>query len=282
MGSYTGYWRKSWSWGGYYYYWDTDESDYIIPETITIPGVTTVVPGCEEEAQPTGQLVSCVTERTDATHRYDDENPTSGGAVGAYNATTSGSSNKSNYSSDGKCMVAGRELPKVMPLSKDRASRYSFFDGLGSSSIGGATPGHIGTAWTWYLLSPKWKTVFTSNQPAEYGSARKVAVLMTDGEYNVHYASPTAREQALALCANMKAAGVEVYTVGFGFGQNTVANASGNSSERAMDLLQQCASGNSYYYFPYNGQKLREAFQAIGNSIVAGSNQKSIPTRMTQ
>lgn len=277
--SYSGYWRKYWSnySQSWYYSWDSDEDDYIIPET-----TTSVVAGCEQTSQPTGQLISCVTERTDASHKYDDESPTSGGAVGTYNATASGTSNKRNYSSDGKCMVAGRELPKIMPLSKDRASRYSFFDGLGSSSIGGATPGHIGTAWTWYMLSPKWKTVFTSNPAAEYGSARKVAVLMTDGEYNVHYATPTAREQALAICTKMKEAGVEVYTVGFGFGQNTVANATGNSSERAMDLLQQCASGNQYYYFPYNGQKLREAFQAIGNSIVAGSNQRSIPTRMTQ
>ena len=60
----------------------------------------------------------------------------------------------------------------------------------------------------------------------------KIAILMTDGEYNTQYdvngintdrtpgagaaANGTSATQAKALCTGMKAKGIEVYTVGFG------------------------------------------------------------------
>lgn len=243
--------------------------------------VPTKSTACSSSAQTSGKLVTCVTERSDSTNYATDAAPTSGnGYAGAYNQGSSGA--KSNYSSDGKCWVAGRELPKILPLTSDRTIPYNFFDGLGSSSVGGGTPGHIGTAWAWYMLSPNWNTVFTSNQAAAYGSARKVVVLMTDGEYNEQYTSKASATQAQDLCTKMKAAGVEVYTVGFGFSQNVVANASGTSEQRAADLLTKCSSGSNHYYFPYNGTALRTAFQAIGNAIVAGSGTKSTPNHITQ
>jgi hypothetical protein len=90
---------------------------------------------------------------------------------------------------------------------------------------------------------------------------------MTDGEYNIHYATPTARTQALALCEGMKAAGIRVYTIGFGFSPTAVANANGSTEERAKDLLQRCASGSSNYFFPYDGEQLRRDFAIIGSQL---------------
>ena len=96
---------------------------------------------------------------------------------------------------------------------------------------GGATAGHLGTAWAWYLLSPNWASLFDKdNQPAAYddlkrtiGKAktpllRKIAVLMTDGEYNTQYSSTDSNTQARAICDEMKKTGIEVFTVGFEIG----------------------------------------------------------------
>ena len=53
-----------------------------------------------------------------------------------------------------------------------------------------------GTSWAWYMLSPKWSSIWTGPaQPGSYADVtakqsngapvlRKVAVLMTDGVYN--------------------------------------------------------------------------------------------------
>ncbi len=87
---------------------------------------------------------------------------------------------------------------------------------------------------------------------------------MTDGEYNIHYATESAKNQALALCTAMKAKGVKVYTIGFGF--STSSTAADNTTEgRAKDLMQQCASPaasgeSNNYYFPYDGTALRSTF----------------------
>lgn len=235
-----------------------------IPESMVVPGGT--VAGCESTAPPAqalSPLITCVTERT-GTQAYTDASPATS-PVGAFNH---GHSGVDNYSEDGKCMVSGRELPAVIPLTNDKATLTSFFL---NATIGGATPGHIGTAWAWYMLSPSWSSVFPSaSMPTAYNQPNviKAALLMTDGEYNIHYASATSRDQALALCTNMKAAGITVYTVGFGFSTSSTPSATGTAEQRAKDLMIQCASPGNKYFFPYDGAQLREDFQNIGNQLM--------------
>ena len=201
---------KSWSWKSA----STSNPRFYVPLYTSYTTAGTTDPECSAAVdQPNGQLISCVTERQ-GSEAYTNVAPASSKWIGAYNA---GSSTKENYSSDGKCMVAGRELPKVIPLTSDKATLTNFFD---TCSVGGATPGHIGTAWAWYMISPEWSSIFpTASAPAAYNDDQtiKAVVLMTDGEYNVHYASAAAKDQALALCTAMKAKGVRVYTIGFGF-----------------------------------------------------------------
>ncbi len=97
----------------------------------------------------------------------------------------------------------------VMPLTSDKTALVNAIDGL---SAAGWTSGNLGTAWAWYMLSPKWWTgipnnVHTAGRPAAYPSlpsgctkwetcsptmrtgtdVRKYAVLMTDGEYNMQF-----------------------------------------------------------------------------------------------
>lgn len=230
---------------------------------------TVTLPQCTTTTEPQGQLITCVTDR-EGDEAYTDAGPAEGSYVGSYNH---GNTNKNNYSEDGKCYTAGRELPQIIPLTGDRSTIEAFFT---NAKIGGATPGHLGTAWAWYLISPLWNSVF-GTAAAEYNDegTKKVAILMTDGEYNIHYADASARTQALALCTAMKNAGVTIYTIGFGF--STTSTAADDTTEgRAKDLMTQCSSGTNHYYFPYDSDDLKQAFSSIGNDLMDGQSEEVV------
>ena len=223
---------------------------------------------CTPTLDQTGSLVTCVTERT-GTDTYTDALPATGSYIGAYNQGRSTS--VQNYSADGKCWVAGRELPAIIPLTNDKATLTSFFS---NATIGGGTPGHLGHAWAWYMLSPTWASIWPqASEPAAYGTANllKAAVIMTDGEYNEQYSSATSKDQALALCVAMKAKGIAVYTIGFGF---SATAATGSTEANAKNLLTQCSSGANHYFFPYDSAALKAAFQTIGAAIMTSGPPK--------
>ena len=209
-------------------------------------------------------LSDCVVERT-GTQKYTDAAPGSGQYVmGHYTTSSTGSgSNKK-----GVCSIpAGAE---IMPLSTDKTSLLAKINGL---SAGGGTAGHLGTAWAWYTLSPSWSSLWPASTPAAYGTDKlqKIAILMTDGEYNTQYdsngisanqnatscpqaANGCSTAQARALCTAMKAKGIVVYTVGFDLGGN----------QTAIDTLTQCATDPSKFYNAANdGNQLQQAFRDI-------------------
>ena len=138
----------------------------------------------------------------------------------------------------------------------------------------GGTAGQVGTAWAWYTLSPNWKVAVAGLQPAAYGTAnlRKIAILMTDGEYNTEYTSEgiktgspgagntpangTSAVQAKALCKAMKKKpeiNIDIYTVGFEVGNNA----------SAADVLSSCASEPGKYYDAKDEDELKQAFRDI-------------------
>ena len=246
--------------GSYASYWKTVGSTiYYLLNSGSYNPVSSA--NCTVAADQTGTLISCVTERVGG-EAYTDAAAGTGTYIGAYNQGRSATAQ--NYSADGKCYVAGRELPAVIPLTNDRAMLDTFFANV---TVGGGTPGHLGHAWAWYMLSPIWSSVWpSSSEPLAYTTPglTKAAVIMTDGEYNEQYSSATSRTQALALCAAMKAKGIKVFTIGFGF---AAAPANGSTEGNAKDLLTQCASAASFAYFPYDGVALRQAFQTIGTSL---------------
>lgn len=166
----------------------------------------------------------------------------------------------------------------IIPLSNDKATLKSSIDAY---EVNGVTAGHLGTAWAWYMLSPDWGHLWPSaSRPAPYGTAKlqKIAVLMTDGEYNTQYcrgvkdrdsfafssdsincSSPNGNstDQARALCTNMKAAGITVYTVGFDLGDN----------QTAIETLRECATSPDAFYNTTTGDELRQAFRDIALKI---------------
>jgi Mg-chelatase subunit ChlD len=109
------------------------------------------------------------------------------------------------------------------------------------------------------MLSPEWKDIWPEgSKPAAYDDEEtmKIAILMTDGVYNVWYNGDdngNASEQAVSLCAGMKAKGITVYTVGFDLGSN----------ETAIETLRSCATDPDHAYLANNGDELKQAFRDI-------------------
>jgi Flp pilus assembly protein TadG len=151
----------------------------------------------------------------------------------------------------------------VVPLTADAdklLDEIKRFNGVG------ATAGHIGVQWTRYLLSPKWSGFLrqeAGNQaaPAPYSNSptavRKVAILLTDGEFNTQFAEGgSSASFAKAHCEAMKA-NVEVFTIGFML-----------DDRDARATMQACASPDvagavRHYYEASNAQELQAAFRAI-------------------
>ncbi len=198
--------------------------------------------------------ITCVVERT-GTNAFTDAKPVGADTLRAYSNDTGNTAkeNRSNYSSSGDCKTSGWggvEIPEIMPLTSDKAALKAR---IGELPASGSTAGSLGTAWAWYLLSPRWDGIWQGeNKPAPYsdittlgpkGSPKlqKIAVIMTDGIYNTtgghNYSdgssqSVTISNNAVTICNNMKAEGIKVYAVGFHLG----------SSALAINTLKACAS----------------------------------------
>ncbi len=190
--------------------------------------------------------------------------------MGHYTSSSTGSGS----SKKGVCTIP--QGSEVMPLSSDKTALIDKVEALSAS---GGTAGHLGTAWAWFTLSPNWAALWPeANRPQAYGTSnlRKIAILMTDGEYNTEYdangvkvgstgagsaANGTSTAQARALCAAMKQnTGITVYTVGFDLG--------GPSSE-SYQTLQQCASDTTKFYSADDGDQLKQAFRDIALKLTA-------------
>ncbi len=219
-------------------------------------------------------LSDCVVERAGA-QRYTDAAPGSGKYLMAHYTTDTTGSGKNKK---GDCDVASNA--EVLPLTSDKST---LLDKINNLQIAGSTAGHIGTAWAWYMLSPDWGSLWpsSSSRPAAYGTdkLKKIAVLMTDGEYNTSYtASGTAisekingtrvtctgsantdcsSAQAVAQCTAMKGKGIEVYTVGFQLGD----------SKLATNTLSSCATDADHFYNSSTGDALKAAFRDIALKI---------------
>ena len=194
----------------------------------------------------------CVAERTGA-EKYTDAAPGEGKYVMPV------------LTSNSACSQSKQN--EMMPLTNDKSVLTTKINDL---QLGGGTAGHLGTAWAWYTLSPNWNQVWPSNPAAAYGvpNTKKIAILMTDGEYNTQYdangvktgsagAGPAVNassvEQAKALCDGMKTAGITVYTVGFDLGGN----------QTAIATLEYCATDQSKFYNADGGDELKQAFRDI-------------------
>jgi hypothetical protein len=147
----------------------------------------------------------------------------------------------------------------VMAMTSDKVALAKAIDKFEADH---GTAGHLGTAWAYYLLSPKWNNIWKlATKPADYNDdkTKKIAVLMTDGDYNTVGGTGSGLSNGFALdtCAAMKANGIIIYTVGFGKGISPSAKA----------VLGTCASGPDHALIAANGDQLHSAFKEIANQI---------------
>ncbi len=123
----------------------------------------------------------------------------------------------------------------------------------------GTTAGHLGAAWAWYMVSPRWRSFWPNgSKPKPDGVGRQRAVvLMTDGMFNTHYSrgQGDSAAQGKRLCDSIKKEGVLVYTVAF------------KAPSAAQRELEKCSSGKGYYFKPENSAALKDAYRSIANSF---------------
>lgn len=174
---------------------------------------------------------------------------------------------------------AGCELQPITPLTTSQATLTS---AIGAMTLSGDTNIPLGLVWGWHALSPFGPLVKGADYTDQ--TVRKFVVLMTDGQNqvgnplsdNASFYSGTsyiwanrigtvssdlgARTRALdarlsTLCANMKAAGIQIFTV-------RVEVTDGTS-----DLLRTCATSPSMFFDVADSADLTAAFKSIGAQI---------------
>ncbi len=200
---------------------------------------------------------SCVVERSGGPAGQTDATPSTGGYLGVSNTTLN-----PWYS----CPAAS-----VVPLTDlwNTTQRNAFKARIDALMPAGGTAGHIGLAWGWYFLSPKWASFWPPDQRPQPSSPDviKAVILMTDGEFNMSYrannmnstdyfAADSAGAQTLALCDNMKKPGsdVTVFTIGF------------QAPANAEAMLRTC-SGNDNFFDADDADDLIAAFREIAERL---------------
>lgn len=190
------------------------------------------------EALPSsGISVNCVSERV-GDGAWDDRPP----GAGAYFPK-----------GDFICPIFG-----LFPLSSDLTSFSTAVDSLMAS---GATAGHLGVAWAWYLLSPKWSDVWPeASKPLPYGAANtiKVMILMTDGKFNksTHEPYGDSSTQAKKLCGKMRDQGIIIFSVAF------------QAPAAGQETLKDCAGDESYFFSASTNAELVDAYEDISRTLV--------------
>lgn len=147
------------------------------------------------------------------------------------------------------------------PLTPLTANRSVVLNAISSLSASGETYIPAGLMWGWAALSP----LDPFNEPVNPArTTRRHLVLMTDGEntrspnYPRHdgWNSAIADNLTSELCANIKAADIEVFTIAFEVTAAPIKN-----------RLRSCASSPDKYFDAANSMQLASAFDAIAQQM---------------
>lgn len=147
----------------------------------------------------------------------------------------------------------------LLPLTSNLATFNTEIDKL---SAGGMTAGHLGVAWSWYLIAPEWDSIWpTASAPLDYTEphAIKAVILMTDGQFNRYYdgGMGNSNTQAKKMCRKMRDEGVRIYAVAF------------QAPSTAKNTLKNCTGDDSRFFDAGNGAELLAAYDAIASQLSA-------------
>ncbi len=230
----------------------------------TVTAGTCTSPGCaiyrfNSSGQKNYPITECVTERIGA-QAYTDAAVSANKVGRMYDANTAGC--------DG--------IAPIVPLTSDKTILHNTINNLVAT---GGTAGQIGMAWGWYMISPTFGLWTGSSTPAAYPAAgvklKKIAVFMTDGDFNQAYCNgvrstnyggapsvcnatngnPTTQSQT--LCTAMKAKDITVYTIGFQL-----------PSAAAVTFMNNCATDSTKFFDAANEADLQAAFAQIAQNLL--------------
>lgn len=182
----------------------------------------------------------------------------------------------------------------VAGLTNDRAALLNIISRLQPSNRGG-TMGNLGLQAGWMAISPRWRGLWGTSPwgtttppglPLDYPGPRdfmvKVIVMMTDGnnewfdygrlpvsDYTGYGRVSDARlgttssgtattrinERMTALCNNIKARGITLYTITLG------------TAPATQSLYRSCATSPAHYFHAPAASDLRRNFQEIGSQL---------------
>lgn len=240
--------------------------------------------GTTDTAKRTGRTQypnhTCVLERKSGT-RVSEAAPGSGSEFWILNNTS------------GNCPPSS----PIVPLTNDRTALDTAITGLSAS---GGTAGHLGIQWGWFTLSPLWSSIWpAASIPAPYDDPRtiKAIVFFTDGNFTEFHRNsgggssycngssdcPESRSEAKSFCDAIKTRvnfegeeAVTIFTIGFGLDPEGTT-----SGDNARSTMKYCASYDpddpetdpelrkKLYFFPYDSDSMRSAFQNIGRVLAA-------------
>lgn len=166
---------------------------------------------------------------------------------------------------------------EMIPLTADSDA---LLDSIDDFQADGYTAGAIAIQWTYYMLSPQWRTAIRNAglgkgaSDANPKKIAKVAILMTDGQFNTAFAGAgdsyngqgnLARGNAETLCGNMKTDGIEIFTIGFDLDDKDM---SATERDQAKAVLKDCSSKDTsaakrHFFDVSTGAELDDAFQEI-------------------
>lgn len=141
-------------------------------------------------------------------------------------------------------------LTTLLPLTYDWTALTNKIDDMDSD---GATNVTIGLAWAWHALTPG---LPLTQAAAASTDLNKIIILMTDGENTQNRWTNDQSDidaRTAVACANVKAAGIQVYTIRVIEGNAT--------------LLRNCATDPSMYYDVQNASQLTSVFNSIGSTL---------------
>lgn len=144
---------------------------------------------------------------------------------------------------------------RILPLTNNLSTLRN---AVNNYDADGATAGHLGIAWSWYLISSEWRSFWpASSRPLATGDGRKAVIIMTDGEFNTQYENSNGNSayQSQQLCSRMKSAGVLVFSVGF------------QAPNSVKSTLRNCATTPDYFFDSGSRDELKEAYRAIAEEL---------------
>jgi hypothetical protein len=167
-----------------------------------------------------------------------------------------------NYDTLNSSPMAGAQFPaeqyascpqSVMGLSYDWTALNAKIDAMAPA---GNTNQAIGLAWGWQSLTSAPFTVPAKDPNFQY---KEIIILLTDGlntEDRWYTNASQIDSRQATTCANIKAAGITIYTVQVNTGGDPTST-----------LLQQCATDSNKFFLLTSANEIVTTFDSIGTSI---------------